>query len=243
MKKKILDKDYDLSGIVRGKARVGYEAYFNLLKRILVNGKKQANKKANNVGLMNETLTFDSIDIDKFFKDYKVARRKLAVELDLYNKGVTSTKEYRKNDIVWWDYVGKKMVNTYPSYFKDLPELLEKIGREKRQSKNYVLFIGDNKGSVQGKTNQLPCLSLIQFQIDEKNKLHITVYQRSADANLGLPSDIFQISLIGKMMEFKHELPLGSITFFIGNAHIYENNIQETINMLSYKDYKFNLNV
>ena len=36
---------------------------------------------------------------------------------------------------------------------------------------------------------------------------------------------------------------LNNITFFIGNAHIYENNINETKKMLNNEDYKFNLNV
>jgi len=84
----------------------------------------------------------------------------------------------------------------------------------------------------------LPCLSLIQFQIFD-NKLNITVYQRSADSNLGLPSDIYQIYLISKLINLK----LNNITFFIGNAHIYENNIEETKKMLKNEKFNYNLNV
>ena len=84
----------------------------------------------------------------------------------------------------------------------------------------------------------MPCLSLIQFQIFD-NKLNITVYQRSADSNLGLPSDIYQIYLISKLINLK----LNNITFFIGNAHIYENNIEETKKMLKNEKFNYNLNV
>ena len=102
-----------------------------------------------------------------------------------------------------------------------------------------MLFIGET--GVE--TNQLPCLSLIQFQIVQytngKEELLITVYQRSADSNLGLPSDLYQMYLISKMIDIE----LGSITFYIGNAHIYENNIKETKQMLLGEKVKFNLNV
>jgi thymidylate synthase len=97
-----------------------------------------------------------------------------------------------------------------------------------------VLFIGETGTE----TNQLPCLSLMQFQISN-NKLYITVYQRSADSNLGLPSDIYQVYLISKLIN----MPLANITFFIGNAHIYENNIEKTEKLLLGDKVKFDLNV
>lgn len=55
-------------------------------------------------------------------------------------------------------------------------------------SKNYVLFLG----STDAESNQAPCLSLVQFQIDE-GELVVSAYQRSSDANLGLPSDIYHL--------------------------------------------------
>ena len=97
-----------------------------------------------------------------------------------------------------------------------------------------MLFIGET--GVE--TSQLPCLSLIQFQISNE-KLHITVYQRSADSNLGLPSDIYHTLLISKMID----IPLANITFFIGNAHIYSNNIDKTKQLLEGDSVKFQLNV
>src|SRR5699024_9683209 len=117
---------------------------------------------------------------------------------------------------------------------KKLPKLIAQINKEKRPSKNYVLFIGET--GVE--TNQLPCLSLIQFQISQ-DELYITVYQRSADSNLGLPSDIYQIFLISKLINVQ----LANITFFIGNAHIYENNIDNTYRLLKGDKPKFELNV
>lgn len=113
--------------------------------------------------------------------------------------------------------------------------MIAKINREKRSSKNYVLFLG----STDAESNQAPCLSLVQFQI-EQGELVLTAYQRSSDANLGLPADIYHLYLMARQIE----LPLKSITLNIGNVHIYENNISRTEQLLAgNEDIKFDLNV
>jgi len=207
--------------------------YYKLLEKIINKGKLQTAKKANSYALLNQKLSFNKNELENLFKIHTVAKQKLSKELELYFNGVTNIKEYNNNGIMWWDYCKPELINSYPTYFKDLPNLVKKINTLK-PSKNYILFIGNTTAE----TNQLPCLSLIQFQIFE-NKLNITVYQRSADSNLGLPSDLYQIYLISKLINIK----LNNITFFIGNAHIYENNIENTKNLLKGNNFKFNLNV
>lgn len=207
--------------------------YFTLLQSILNNGELQKNKKGDIKFLINQTISLNENELINLFKEYRVASKKLEIELNLYMQGEDDIEKYKEAGIHWWDYCLPKFIGSYPQYFKKLPKLIEKINFEKRSSKNYVLFIGDSDV----KTNQLPCLSLIQFQIFN-NKLDLTVYQRSADSNLGLPSDIYQMYILSK----KIDLPLNSITFFIGNAHIYANNIEETKNVINNKPYKFKLN-
>ena len=208
--------------------------YYRLLKKIISNGKKQTNKKGDITYLINESLKLNENDILRILKEHPIAKKKLSNELELYFRGITSVKEYNAVGITWWDYCYPEMINTYPTYFKKLPALIEKINKEKRSSKNYMLFIGET--GVE--TSQLPCLSLMQFQISE-GRLHVTIFQRSADSNLGLPSDIFQAYLISQ----KIDITLGSITFFIGNAHIYDNNLTKTEQLLNGDKVKFELNV
>ena len=208
--------------------------YYRTLQRIVSNGKTQSNKKGDITYLLNETLSMSPEDLSNIFKDHPIAKSKLKKELELYFKGETSTTKYNQEGIKWWDYCSPTLVNSYPTYFKKLPALIDKINREKRSSKNYILFIGET--GIE--TNQLPCLSLIQFQISEE-KLNVTVYQRSADSSLGLPSDVYQIYLISELIDIE----LNNITFFIGNAHIYENNLENTKKLLEGEKVKFNLNV
>lgn len=209
--------------------------YYQELDRILKYGKAQTNKKGTIRCLLNERLTLTPADLLDIFESHGIARKKLKSELRLFMQGERNVEKYREAGINWWDYCGSILVNSYPTYFEKLPPLIEKINREKRNSKNYVLFLG----ATGTESNQAPCLSLVQFQIDE-GELVVSAYQRSSDANLGLPADIYHLYLMSRQID----LPLKSITLDLGNVHIYENNIGRTEQLLGGDDnVKFELNV
>ncbi len=207
--------------------------YHETLKKIIKKGKLQSNKKGNIKYLLNEKLELKPVDLLEILEGHSVARNKLKQELNLFMKGERNTEEYRKIGVSWWDYCGPILVNSYPTYFEQLPGLIKQINREKRSSKNYILFLGKNDTE----SNQHPCLSLIQFQID-KGKLVLTAYQRSSDASLGLPADIYHLYLISRQIN----VPLKSITLMLGNVHIYDNNIENTDKLLQGQSVKFSLN-
>ena len=208
--------------------------YQRTLAFIINDGKIQSNKKGSIKYLLNYTLKLKPNDLLDIFEGQNIARIKLKTELELFQKGERLTDKYKQNGIDWWDYCGPILVNSYPTYFEQLPDLIKKINKEKRNSKNYVLFLGKNDTE----SNQQPCLSLIQFQI-ENEKLILSAYQRSSDASLGLPADIYHLYLISRQIE----LPLKSINLFLANVHIYENNIEPTKRLLNGEKVKFNLNV
>lgn len=209
--------------------------YYQTLDRILRNGKEQANRKGRIRYLLNECLALTPGDLLDIFESHGIARKKLKTELGLFMQGERDVEKYREAGITWWDYCGRTLVNSYPTYLEKLPPLVAKINAEKRNSKNYVLFLG----ATGVETNQAPCLSLVQFQID-RGGLVVSAYQRSSDANLGLPADIYHLYLMARQVE----LPLQSITLFLGNVHIYENNLARTRDLLAgTENIKFDLNV
>ncbi len=208
--------------------------YHGVLEKILSKGKHQENKKGGITYLLNQKLHLKPADLLEIFEGHGIARMKLRKELELFQSGERLTENYREAGITWWDYCGPILVNSYPTYFEKLPGLIKKINKEKRNSKNYVLFLGSNDTE----SNQQPCLSLIQFQIDN-GKLVLSAYQRSSDANLGLPADIYHLYLISREIN----IPLKSITLNLGNVHVYDNNLSLTNELLSGEQVKFNLNV
>lgn len=209
--------------------------YHLILKKILTEGKKQANKKGTILYLLDEQLKLTPADLLDIFEGHSLARKKLRAELQLFMQGEREVERYHEAGITWWDYCGQTLVNSYPTYFEKLPPLVEKINRERRNSKNYVLFLG----STDAETNQAPCLSLVQFQIDD-GELVVSAYQRSSDANLGLPSDIYHLYLMARQID----LPLKRITLTFGNVHIYDNNVEGTRKLLDGEEgIRFELNV
>lgn len=209
--------------------------YYGILDKIISTGKNQTNKKGNILYLLDERLSLTPADLLDIFEGHQIARKKLKNELSLFMQGERCVERYQEVGINWWDYCGSILVNSYPTYLEKLPPLIAKINKEKRSSKNYVLFLGETNAE----SNQAPCLNLVQFQIDD-GELVVSAYQRSSDANLGLPADIYHLYLMSRQIE----LPLKSITLNLGNVHIYESNIERTKQMLSgQEDVKFDLNV
>ena len=209
--------------------------YYSILNKIVCTGKEQSNKKGAIKYLLNEQLELTPIDLLDIFEGHNIARKKLKNELQLFMRGERSVERYREVGINWWDYCGSILVNSYPTYFEKLPPLIDKINREKRNSKNYVLFLGETGAE----SNQAPCLSLVQFQIDD-GELVLSAYQRSSDANLGLPADIYHLYLMARQID----LPLKSITLNLGNVHIYDSNRERTSLLLAgNENVKFDLNV
>ena len=211
--------------------------YYQMLEKVLNSDKTQQNKKGGIRYLLNEHITLTPADLLDIFESHGIARKKLRNELSLFMDGERNVEKYREAGINWWDYCGSILVNSYPTYFEKLPPLIAKINREKRNSKNYVLFLGET--GVE--SNQMPCLSLslVQFQIDD-GELVVSAYQRSSDANLGLPADIYHLYLISRQID----VPLKSITVNFGNLHIYESNEANTRRLLAGEEnVKFELNV
>lgn len=209
--------------------------YYVILKKILDVGKVQDNKKGSINYLLNEQLLLTPADLLEIFECHNIARKKLKNELELFMQGERCVEKYQEAGIHWWDYCGSILVNSYPTYFEKLPPLVAKINKEKRNSKNYVLFLG----ATDVESNQAPCLSLVQFQIDD-GELVLSAYQRSSDANLGLPADIYHLYLMARQID----LPLKSICLNLGNVHVYENNLEKTRSLIAGdEEVKFELNV
>jgi thymidylate synthase len=71
-----------------------------------------------------------------------------------------------------------------------------------------------------------PCHLLYQFYV-QNNRLSCQLYQRSADAFLGVPFNIASYSLLTMMVAKVCNLELGEFIHTIGDAHIYSDHFQQ----------------
>ncbi|HTG85422.1 MAG TPA: thymidylate synthase, partial [Pyrinomonadaceae bacterium] len=82
-----------------------------------------------------------------------------------------------------------------------------------------------------------PCHTLFQFKVERGKTLHCQLYQRSADAFLGVPFNISSYALLLHMIAHVTELEVGDFVYTLGDYHIYNNHREQVQELLSREPY------
>ena len=107
--------------------------------------------------------------------------------------------------------------------------LIEEI---KRNPDSRRLIVSSWNPTLIDKMALPPCHTLFQFYVIN-NKLSCQLYQRSADAFLGVPFNIASYALLTMMVAQICDLELGEFVHTIGDAHIYSNHLDQVNKQLS----------
>jgi thymidylate synthase len=81
-----------------------------------------------------------------------------------------------------------------------------------------------------------PCHTVFQFKIEERAEarlLHCQLYQRSADAFLGVPFNISSYALLTQIVAHVCDLQAGEFIFTLGDYHIYQNHLEQVNELLA----------
>lgn len=124
-------------------------------------------------------------------------------------------------------FTGKPITTDRPFHGIDqLQQMIDQLKNpETRNSRRLVMSAWNPK-----QTHEValpPCHILCQFNVHDGNKLSCSMYQRSVDVGLGQPFNIAGYSFLTHILAKHCDLEAHELVYFFGNAHIYEEHIDQ----------------
>jgi thymidylate synthase len=173
--------------------------------------------------------------------------RSIIHELLWFLRGETNIKYLQEHKVTIWNEWADESGNLGPVYGKQWRSWPTADGRNVDQLARAVEQIKGNPDSRRiivsawnvGELDQmalLPCHVLFQFYV-ANGRLSCQMYQRSADALLGVPFNIASYALLTHMVAQQCGLEVGEFIWTGGDCHLYLNHLEQADLQLSRTPY------
>jgi thymidylate synthase len=167
----------------------------------------------------------------------KLHLRSIIHELLWFLTGDTNVRYLREHGVSIWDEWADNEGNLGPVYGKQwrswpsadgrnidqLSAVLEQLKRNPNSRR--IIVSAWNVGDLD-KMALLPCHALFQFYVADR-RLSCQLYQRSADALLGVPFNIASYALLTHMLAEQCDLKVGEFIWTGGDCHLYLNHLEQ----------------
>ena len=173
----------------------------------------------------------------------KLHLRSIIYELLWFLRGDTNVKFLHDHDVSIWDEWANESGELGPIYGKQWRSWPTHDGRQIDQLSQVVEQLKSNPNSRRiivsawnvGELDRmalLPCHALFQFYVAQ-GRLSCQLYQRSADALLGVPFNIASYALLTHMIAQQCDLSVGDFVWTGGDCHLYLNHLEQADLQLS----------
>ena len=218
--------------------------YEDFLRHVLSHGDRKTDRTGTGtVSVFGGQLRFDLQKGFPLITTKKVHLKSIIYELLWFLKGETNTAYLKENGVSIWDEWADENGNLGPVYGKQWRSWEAKDGTVIDQISEAIELIKHSPDSRRiivnawnvGEIKQMalmPCHSMFQFYV-ANGKLSCQLYQRSADLFLGVPFNIASYALLTMMMAQVCGLQAGDFVHTFGDAHIYNNHMDQVNLQLS----------
>jgi len=212
--------------------------YLSLVDKILNEGVQKSDRTGTGtISLFGHQMRFNLQEGFPLLTTKKLHTRSIFHELLWFLKGETNITYLKENKVRIWDEWADEDGNLGPVYGYQWRSWPDYTGGHVDQITQLVESIKNNPDSRRhllsawnvGMIDEMalpPCHILFQFYVAE-GKLSCQLYQRSADVFLGVPFNIASYALLTAMMAQVCGLEVGDFVHTFGDAHIYNNHIEQ----------------
>lgn len=230
--------------------------YHDLLRSILLLGREHDDRTG--VGTISAFGYQTRFDLRRGFPivtTKKVPFRWVAEELFWFLSGDTNEENLRKRGVDIWaewadeehttrfgreagdlgpvyGYLWRSFGGNYPRYdgVDQIANLIKQI-QTNPNSRRLIVTGWDPREA--DRVDLPPCHTLFQFKVEDSEILHCQLYQRSADAFLGVPFNISSYALLMHLIAHVCNLRVGEFVYTLGDYHIYKNHLEQVHELLS----------
>ncbi len=241
--------------------RKSMDTYLQLLRDTLRNGTRKYDRTGTGtISLFGYQMRFRLADGFPAVTTKKLHLKSIIHELLWFLKGDTNIAYLNENGVRIWDEWADEKGNLGPIYgaqwrnwptpdggsIDQVSTLLRDL-KTNPDSRRHIISgwnpvvlpdvnISPKDNATAGKQALPPCHTLFQFHVAE-NRLSCQLYQRSADAFLGVPFNIASYALFTMMIAQVSGLKPGDFVHTLGDAHIYLNHLDQVHTQLQRKPF------
>jgi thymidylate synthase len=222
--------------------------YLDLIEHVVKNGVEKSDRTGTGTkSVFGYQMRFDLSEGFPMVTTKKLHTKSIIYELLWFLNGDTNIDYLKNNGVKIWDDWADENGDLGPVYgfqwrnwnndnIDQISELIETI-KTNPDSRRMLIsawnpsVLPDTSKSFSenvrnGKAALPPCHAFFQFYVSN-NKLSCQLYQRSADVFLGVPFNIASYALLTHMIAHVCNLEVGDFVHTFGDAHIYNNHINQ----------------
>lgn len=222
--------------------------YHDLLKHVLENGhQKEDRTGTGTISVFGYQMRFVLAEGFPMVTTKKLHLKSIVHELLWFLKGDTNVRYLKENGVRIWNDWADENGNLGPVYgyqwrnwngeeidqiklviegLKNNPDSRRMLVTAWNPSVMPDTSISFSENVANGKAALPPCHAFFQFYV-ANGKLSCQLYQRSADIFLGVPFNIASYALFTLMMAQVCDLEPGEFIHTFGDAHIYNNHLEQ----------------